>query len=149
MNVYFETSALIKVFLEEQGAEEARDLWDQADLITVTLIAYPEAGSALAAANRAGRISTVELGQVKRKLGRLWTQTQIVDFDQPIALSAGDVAEQYGLRGYDAVHLATAMSLQDESLVVATWDADLRKGAVDAGLRVAPASYTDSGGFQD
>lgn len=140
MNVYFETSALVKLFLEEPGADEARDLWDGADLITVALIAYPEARSALAAANRAGRISTAELHWVKRKFDRLWTQTQIVDFDESIAQSAGDVTEQYGLRAYDAVHLATAMSLQDESLVVATWDADMAEACVEADLPVAPGA---------
>lgn len=138
MNVYFETSALVKLFLDEPGAEEARDLWDEADLTTVGLVAYPEARSALAAASRAGRISSRELEQIKRRLDRVWTQTQIVDFDDSIAQSAGDSAEQFGLRGYDAVHLATAMSLRDESLVVATWDEDLARACIEADLPVAP-----------
>lgn len=139
MNVYFETSALVKLLLEEPGAEDARDLWDEADLVTVALIAYPEARSALAAAHRDHRISSAELEVAKRKLNRLWTQTQVVDFDEPVAVSAGDAAETFGLRGYEAVHLATALILQDESLLVATWDADLRAAALDVGLRVAPA----------
>lgn len=138
MNVYFETSALVKLFLQEEGAEEARDLWDDADLITVGLIAYPEARSAFAAACRVGRISVAELKWAKQTLNRSWTQTQIVDFDEPIARAAGDVAELYGLRGYDAVHLATAISLQDESLLVATWDAELASACVQADLPVAP-----------
>ena len=138
MNVYFETSALIKLFVEEPGAEEARDLWDEAALTSVTLVAYPEARSALAAASRAGRISIAELQLFKRKFDRRWSQMQIVDFDQTIAFAAGDAAEQYGLRGYDAVHLATAISLQDESLVVATWDIDLASACIAAGLPVAP-----------
>lgn len=138
MNVYFETSALVKLFLEEAGAEEARDLWDEADLVTVALIAYPEARSALASSQRDRRISGGELETAKRKLNRLWTQTQVVDFDESVAVSAGDAAETFGLRGYDAVHLATALTLQDESLLVATWDADLRGAALNAGLRVAP-----------
>lgn len=138
MNVYFETSALVKLFLQETGAEEARDLWDDADLVTVGLIAYPEAKSAFAAAYRGGRISAAELDWVKQRFDRRWTQTQVVDFDEPIARAAGDVAEQYSLRGYDAVHLATVMSLQDESLVVATWDADLAGACVEADLPVAP-----------
>lgn len=139
MNVYFETSALVKLFLEEPGADEARDLWDEADLVSVSLIAYPEARSALASAQRASRISVGELEDAKRKLNRLWTQTQVIDFDEAVAVSGGNVAEAFALRGYDAVHLATAMTLQDESLLVVTWDADLRKAAGDAGLRVAPA----------
>jgi uncharacterized protein len=139
VNVYFETSALVKLFLEEPEAEDARDLWDDADLVSVALIAYPEARSALASAQRSHRISGAELEGAERKLNRLWTQTQVIDFDEGLAVSAGDAAERFGLRGYDAVHLATAVTLRDESLLVATWDADLRTAALNAGLRVAPA----------
>lgn len=136
MNVYFETSALVKLFLEEPGAEDARDLWDEADLISVSMIAYPEARSALASARRDRRLSVAELEIAKRRLSRLWSQAQVIDFDEPVSLSAGDAAEGFALRGYDAVHFATAVSLQDESLVVATWDNDLRDACLAVGLLV-------------
>lgn len=138
MNVYFETSALVKLLLDEVQAEMARDLWDQADLVTVGRIAYPEARAALAAAQRSGRLMTPELDGAKRAFNRLWTQVYVVELDEALALSAGELAESFALRGYDAVHLATAIALQDESAIVATWDADLRAASLDAGLRVAP-----------
>jgi predicted nucleic acid-binding protein len=137
LNVYFETSALVKLLLEEPGAEDARDLWDEADLVSVALIAYPEARSAFASAQRARRISIAELEGAKRKLDRLWTQTQVIDLDEAVAMSAGDIAESFELQGYDAVHLATALMLQDGSLVVATWDADLRRACLEAELPIA------------
>jgi predicted nucleic acid-binding protein len=138
LNVYFETSALIKLFLDEPGADDARDLWDAADLVTIALIAYPEARAALAAAERARRISAAELGGVKQRLDRRWIQAQVIDFDQPIALTAGDISERFALRGYNAVHLATAMSLQDDSLLIATWDRELASACLEAGLRISP-----------
>lgn len=138
MNVYFETSALVKLFLDEFDAEIARDLWDQADLVTVSRIAYPEARAALASAQRAGRLTTPDLGAARKRLNRLWNQVQVVELNEALALSAGNLAENHALRGYDAVHLATAVALQDGSLVVATWDEDLRAASLDAGLRLAP-----------
>lgn len=144
MNVYFETSALVKLFLEETGAEDARELWDEADLISVSLIAYPEARSALASAHRDRRISAAGLESAKRRLNRLWTQTQVIDFDEPLVVSAGDAAESFSLRGYDAVHLATSLTLQDESLIVATWDDDLQVACLAAGLPVVRGSITGS-----
>jgi predicted nucleic acid-binding protein len=139
LNVYFETSALVKLFLEEPVADGARDLWDEADLISVALTAYPEARSALASAQRVRRISSAELKEVRSKLRRVWTQVQVIDLDEPVAIAAGDAAEAFNLRGYDAVHLATALTLQDESLLIATWDSDLRAAALEVGLRIAPA----------
>lgn len=139
MNLYFETSALVKLFLDEPEADVARDLWDETDLVTVGRIAYPEARAAFASAQRARRITQSELDDVKGRLNRLWTQVQVVELDEPLAFSAGELAEGHALRGFDAVHLAIAIALRDESLVVVTWDTDLRRASLDAGLRMAPA----------
>lgn len=70
MNVYFETSALVKLFLDEPGADAARDLWDQADLATVGRIAYPEARAAFASAQRGGRITVPQRDDASSKLNR-------------------------------------------------------------------------------
>jgi predicted nucleic acid-binding protein len=48
------------------------------------------------------------------------------------------VAEMYALRALDAVHLAAALALANEELVVATWDDWLGAAARTAGLAVAP-----------
>ena len=39
-----------------------------------------------------------------------------------------------------STHLASAVALADETLILATWDSDLRTAALDAGLPVAPPS---------
>jgi uncharacterized protein len=49
------------------------------------------------------------------------------------------LTHRHGLRGYDAVHLASALALTSTRIVLATWDADLRRAAVTEGLAVAPA----------
>lgn len=138
MNVYFETSAVVKLFLDEPGADAARDLWDQADLVTVGRIAYPEARAAFASAERGRRITASQRDDASSRLNRLWAQVQVIELDEPLAFSAGNLAESHALRGFDAVHLATAIALEDESLIVATWDEDLRTAALDAGLRITP-----------
>lgn len=138
MNVYFDTSALVKLFLQEEDAEIARDLWDEADLVSVGRLAYPEARAAFAAAERSRRITRSELDDTKHRFDRLWRQLQVVELEEELARAAGDLAERYGLRGFDAVHLSTAIALQDASLVVATWDADLSEAAGSVGLPVAP-----------
>ncbi len=57
-------------------------------------------------------------------------------FDEPG--SAGELAEAHGLRGYDAVHLATALSIDVDSMLLATWDGDLARAAIAAGCSVSP-----------
>jgi predicted nucleic acid-binding protein len=60
-----------------------------------------------------------------------------VGVDDQLARGAGKLAEDLGLRGYDAVHLATALGLGDDDSVVVTWDEDLRRAAERVGLAVA------------
>jgi len=62
----------------------------------------------------------------------------LVGVDEPLARNAGRLAEEHGLRGYDAVHLATALSAEDRELVVVTWDQDLARAALRCGHPVAP-----------
>ncbi len=63
----------------------------------------------------------------------------IVGIDASLSRLAGDLAAEHLLRGYDAVHLASALRLGDRTTLI-TWDRRLREAAVAAGLAVAPAS---------
>ncbi len=59
--------------------------------------------------------------------------------DPQIARDAGELAERFALRGYDAVHLASALSAGGP-VTLATWDADLRSAAEQSGCAIAPAN---------
>ena len=60
----------------------------------------------------------------------------MIELDPALARSAGELAEVHGLRAGDAVQLASA--LLSRAPVLATWDAELRHAALEAGLAVAP-----------
>lgn len=100
---------------------------------------YAEVRSALARARRAGRLSRAGLARVKIDLERLWQQVVPLVVDSPLVREAGDLAEDFALRAYDAVHLAAALAVADvDVLLVATWDEDLAVAARLAGLSVTP-----------
>ena len=61
----------------------------------------------------------------------------VVGIDGDLAHRAGSLAQQLGLRGYDAVHLVAATSLAADTTLV-SWDEDLRRAAVASGCGVAP-----------
>lgn len=139
MIAYFETSALLKLLLEEEGADQAATLWASVDVAVAGRLVYPEARAALAAAVRAGRISAPGRDTAVGQLQRRWRQLHIVDLDQGLAEAAGDLAWRHALRGYDAVHLASALAVGRRETLLATWDADLAVAAREAGLAVFPA----------
>ena len=134
MNVYFETSAIIKLVVEEEGSTDASDIWNAADLLVTSRLSYPEARAALAAAHRGGRISRRQLDGAKAALDERFAEMELIEVTEDLARSAGDLAEERGLRGYDAVHLASALTLGLEDTVVITWDRELAAAAQRAGL---------------
>ena len=138
MTVYFDTSALLKLVVEEDGSETAAALWDGADAVVTSRLAYPEGRAALAAARRMGRLTAPCLGAAKLAFASLWRQLWLLELTDRIAFLAGDLAEQRSLRGYDAVHLASAMSAFGGEFVLATWDRDLASAALALGFAVAP-----------
>ena len=64
----------------------------------------------------------------------------LVGVDEPLARRAGALAEERGLRGYDAVHLATALTLGEDAVALVTWDGDLAEAAIELSLPVAGAT---------
>lgn len=51
---------------------------------------------------------------------------------------AGELAERFSLRGYDAVHLASALGLGEATTMI-SWDEQLRNASFACGCAIAPA----------
>ncbi len=128
----------MKLLLREEDWERARELWEDAGTLVTARTTYIEARSALARAHRAARLSARMLARAQAELDERWQRIDIVELDQELALAAGQAAEQFQLRAFDALHLAAARTLADPELVVATWDDKLGIAALEAGLAVAP-----------
>lgn len=137
--VYFDSSALVKLVVEEDGSEVAAALWDACDAAVSSRLAYPEVCAALAAAGRAGRLSDKERRQAEADWEPYWRATRAVSLTEEVTAHAGELARVHMLRGADAVHLASALVLGVEDTHFAVWDQRLSAGAERVGLRVAPA----------
>ena len=87
-----------------------RELVAGASLVATSVLAYPEARSALARLRREGGLSEIELSQAKSDLDRDWGGFLVLPVDA-IWRQAGDLAERHGLRGADSVHLAAYLAL--------------------------------------
>jgi uncharacterized protein len=137
---YFDTSALLKLVIAEDGAEHARSLWQQAGEIVVSRLARPEAVAALAAAHRGRRVSDEGYRTATHALRSCFERCTMVSIADPLVDRAADLATGYDLRAADAIHLATALAVIEADSVFVTWDKRLRLAAVHAGLASAPAS---------
>ena len=137
--VYFDASALVKLLVSEEGSPLVATLWDGCDAAVSSRLAYPEVRAALAAAARNHDLTTAELVAAERDWEEFWAATRPVELTAAVERHAGQLAGELGLRGADAVHLASALALRDPDLIIAVWDRCLHAGARAAGYRVAPA----------
>ena len=139
MIMYADTSALVKLVLDELGSDLALKLWSSSPRVASSMLAYPEGCAALAAASRSGRLDPALYKQSLQSFEKTFEQLFSIAVDERLALTAGERAATFGLRGADAVHLATALELGDEEVTFVTWDQDLANAAALAGLAVAGA----------
>lgn len=102
-----------------------------------SILAYPEGRAALAAARRLDRLGADEHRKALADFEALFGDLATVGVDHELAVRAGQFAENLGLRGYDSVHLATALELGDDEVVMVTWDRDLARAAEEVGLGIA------------
>ena len=137
--VYFDSSAMVKLVVEEAGSELAAQLWDGCDTAAASRLAYPEVRAALAAAGRNHDLDPGGQAAAEQAWEEFWSATRPVELTRAVERHAGQLAARYALRGADAVHLASALALSDAELILAAWDRRLRAGARAAGLRIAPA----------
>ena len=140
MILYLDSSALVKCFVEEEGSREVLAAVDDARDCYTHLVAYAEVRAALARAVRIGRATPDQLELHKSELAEIWQALGIVVPDEALIHHAGDLAERFGLRGYDSVHLSAAHALASRldpavDYRFAAFDRALLEAARSLGLR--------------
>ena len=143
--VFFDSSALVKLVVEEAGSQLAWELWDGCDAALASRLAYPEVRAALAAAARNYDLREDDLRAAEQAWENFWAATRPVELTPSVERRAGQLARDHALHGADAVHLASALAIDDPALVVAVWDRRLHAGALASGVQVAPADLGQEG----
>jgi uncharacterized protein len=131
VTLYLDTSSLVKLYVAEPGSDRVRDLVADADLVATSAIAYPEARAALARRRRERALSPAAFAGAKRAFETDWPQYLAIEVTMAVCVRAGDLAEQYRLRGYDSVHLASFLEVTTRADAVhfSSFDADLNQAA--------------------
>lgn len=134
---YFDTSAVIPLILGEPASERCSQLWNESVRVISTRLLYPEARAALAQAERMHRITAAQLTASVEELESIVTEIDYIEISDQVARAAGELAQTHGLRGYDAVHLASAALASDDELVFVTGDTALAAAAQSLGIAIA------------
>ena len=111
MILYLDTSALVKLYVNEDDTETVRRQVNVASQVAASRVAYPEARAALARRQRENTLSRIGYRKAINALDEDVPTLVIVELAVSTARLAGQLAEQHALRGFDAIHLASAVEL--------------------------------------
>ncbi|OGW56158.1 MAG: hypothetical protein A2Z09_03395 [Nitrospirae bacterium RBG_16_43_8] len=139
MIVCLDTSSMVKLYVEEAGSAIVRDVTQKAAVIATSKIAYAEARAAFARKQRDDGFSITALKKIVEDLNRDWESYFIIEVTDGIIRSAGDIAEKYLLRGFDSIHLASAVNLKSKirgEVFFSSTDAKLNRAAGKEGIKV-------------
>jgi uncharacterized protein len=143
MIVYLDASALVKRYVVEVESAQVVTLIEGARMTGTAVLCRAEVAAALAKAVRVGLVSREAALKALEAFNADWEYLIRLHFGEPFAARAAMLAWEHGLRGYDAVHLASALAWREtlgEPVTVATYDRGLWRGAQAAGLSPWPAA---------
>lgn len=120
---FFDSSALVKRFARETGSAWVFNLLkpSHGNTVYVVRITGVEVVSALTRRVRAGSLTPMEANKAIARLERsLLLRYACIDIQEPLAVRAMRLAKAHALRGYDAVQLAAALSVNAGRLAAGT-----------------------------
>lgn len=144
MTLYLDTSALLKLYVQEPESDDCEVLLNEDPDWVTARHTFVETRRNLRRLLGSGHEHSDALGQFTDD----WQRCDVVELDAAVCQSAALLAESSGLRTLDALHLAAALAV--EVATVVTYDRRLAQGARDAGLDVAsPGQDPPIGGDDD
>jgi uncharacterized protein len=123
---YLDTSALAKRYVTEPGSAWVRALVRRRKSLVVSRIAYAELAATVARLWREGFLTEAArdacLGDLDEDFGEL----TVLEVRAAVVRRVPDLVRRHPLRGYDAVHLASAVALAARGTSIDFWSADRR-----------------------
>lgn len=122
--------------MAERTTEPLKELWASADKLTSTRLLFVESASSLERARRAKRVSDADSLNAFEQLEQMWDEMVVIELGEPLMLRAALLASQFGLRGFDAVHCAAALGMDDDNVIAVSSDSRMNAAWSKLGMTV-------------
>ena len=139
MILYLDSSALVKRYVEEEGTQKVDAFFEEAEDIVTSSVAFAECLSAFSRRFREGLFSEAEYFKTVSGLKEEHSSFILVPITQKLNEIVEEILLKHSLRGFDAIHLASAVLIQrigGLSVIFACFDNALSKAAREEGLLV-------------
>lgn len=108
---YLDTSAAVKLYVNEEGTQLVEKIVRDSSIVATSKVAYAEARAAFARAFREGIITKKIYNEVIVSFKQDWNNFFKLEVSNKIIELAGELTETHYLRGFDAIHLSSAITL--------------------------------------
>ena len=142
MILFCDTSALVKLYVQEDGTDTVTAQAASSEALAVCRIAWVETMSALARRAREQPADAAGIARARQHFVADWPLYLTLEVTQELVVLAGEYAEAFALRAYDSVQLAAAQTLHLEmpgEVAFAWFDSRLVKAAGVLGIRASVA----------
>ncbi len=135
--LYLDTSALVKLYLiEAEGEGIASTVEADGHWLFTSIVTYAETVATLARALREKRVSRANYNRQMQVFQSDWDSMHVVKLTPAVLARARSLIERHRLRGFDAIHLCSALWIGSPDF--ACFDTRLRDAAAAEGLTVLP-----------
>jgi predicted nucleic acid-binding protein len=141
MIAYLDTSALIKKYFGEAGSDEVISKWQEATGIVTSSVAYAEAMASIYRKKKETKFGNDRLRKILDAFRRDWNSFIRVEVTDDLNEWIDKIVSRYQLRGFDAIHLSSALIVHDsipEEFLFVCYDKKLLQAAQTAGLETLP-----------
>ncbi len=142
--LYLDTSGLVKRYVAEAGSDEVIAAMARADAVVTSLVTRTEVSAAIAKAVRRRVLDDDGGRRAHRRFLDEWPDFWRMPVTDALVARADTLAWDHGLRAYDAIQLAAALTCRETIATLgahalfATFDRQLRDAALAAGLDTWP-----------
>lgn len=113
MKVYLDTSGLVKLWIDEEHSDRVRAVVRSASELGSSVVAHAELGATLARLEREQHLTSEEREGILADFRARWVRMHRIGVGPQLARRGADLARAHSLRGFDAVHLAAALTLRE------------------------------------
>ena len=135
MNYFFDTSALIKNYIEEIGSDHVSDLMDSAAEIFVSTLTIIECYSTLRRILLENLITEDEYSHLKKEIAYDFEYFNKIEFEM-FSEKCEQLIDIYQLKTLDSIQLAASLNVSDEIDNFVCCDIKLLKAAERENLKI-------------
>ena len=137
MIVYLDTSAILKRYFEESFSDDMLSKWNNSEAVVSSSVAYAETMATICRKKKETGLDNIIIQKVMDTFKTEWNSFIRVEVTDELNKHIDKVLQKHFLRGFDAIHLASALIIYErvpQNFFFACFDQKLNQAAQLEGM---------------